>query len=88
MACPAIIEHQRVSLLVPTWFYPTIGKDWILWGNAVRGYPPMTATVVMVGRTAGRLLVRANWCLPRESSRRFAWISSEFVKPIPLSPEE
>ena len=56
------LTYQRVRVLEPTWFYPTMDRYWCLHGNAIRGYPPMGVTVLKCG--------------PRNVLLSFAWSMS------------
>lgn len=72
-------------LNVSAYFYPTMDRHQILWGDAVKSYPPMSVEVIGHGGCKGRLLVRAKHLLPKESTRRLAWVDRENVT---YNPEE
>jgi hypothetical protein len=80
------LTYQRVRVLEPTWFYPTMDRYWCLHGNAVRGYPPMGGTVLKC--SPRNVLVRAEPALCGESGRRFAWIPRNNVAVIVSNPKE
>ena len=72
--------YQRVRVMEPALFYPTTDRFLNLHGDAVRGFPPMCGTVVKCSPRS--VLVRAEYTLGSESSRRFAWIPRENVAVI------